>query len=52
MRAEAIVASVGKTAGFELVARASQTRPHFHAETAAAFRHAPRAEHAFALQKS
>jgi len=52
IRAEAIVASVVKSAGFELVARASQTRPHFHGETAAAFRHAPRAEHAIALQKS
>jgi DNA modification methylase len=52
IRAEATVASVAKNAAFDLVARASQTRPHFHGETAAAFRDAPRTEHAIVLQKS
>jgi len=52
LRAEAIVMSVAKSASFDLVARASQARPHFHGETAAAFRHAPRQEHAIVLQKT
>ncbi len=52
IRAPAVVADVAKSAGFELLARASQARPHFHSEAAAAFRHAPRAEHAIALKKS
>lgn len=36
--------------GFELVAIASQSRPHFHAKTQSAFAARPRAEHALLLQ--
>jgi DNA modification methylase len=51
LRADAIVAEVAPAAGFTIVARASQQRPHFHGPTARAFRDAPRAEHAIALEK-
>jgi hypothetical protein len=51
LRADALVASVAPDAGFALLARASQRRPHFHGPTARAFESAPRAEHAIALQK-
>ncbi|MCL2722967.1 MAG: site-specific DNA-methyltransferase [Polyangiaceae bacterium] len=34
------------------VARASQTRPHFHGPTASAFRDRPRAEHALLLRRA
>ncbi len=51
LRADAIVAAVAPGTGFALLARASQTRPHFHGPTARAFRDAPRAEHAIALEK-
>jgi len=51
LRADALVASVAPDAGFVLLARASQRRPHFHGPTARAFESAPRAEHAIALQK-
>jgi hypothetical protein len=51
LRADAIVASVAPDAGFALLGRASQHRPHFHGPTAGAFRDAPRAEHAIALEK-
>ncbi len=51
LRADAIVAAVAPGAGFTLLARASQQRPYFHGPTARAFRDAPRAEHAIALEK-
>jgi DNA methylase len=51
LRADAIVAEVARAAGFDVVARASQTRPHFHGDTAGAFRDVPRSEHAIALEK-
>jgi 16S rRNA G966 N2-methylase RsmD len=51
LRADAIVAAVAPGTGFALLARASQTRPHFHGPTARAFRDAPRAEHAIVLEK-
>ena len=51
IRAHSSVAAVAGDAGFAVVARASQDRPHFHLPTADAFRDAPRAEHAIALEK-
>jgi 23S rRNA G2445 N2-methylase RlmL len=51
LRAHASLAAVAGDAGFTIVARASQARPHFHGPTAAAFRDAPRAEHAILLRK-
>jgi SAM-dependent methyltransferase len=51
LRADALVAEVAPAAGFVLLARASQRRPHFHGPTARAFESAPRAEHAIALEK-
>ena len=51
LRADAIVAAVAPGAGLTVLARASQTRPHFHGPTARAFRDAPRAEHAILLEK-
>jgi len=52
IRAPASVAAVATGAGFVVVARASQARPHFHGPTADAFRDAPRAEHAIVLRKA
>jgi len=52
LRADAIVAAVAPGAGLTVLARASQARPHFHGPTARAFRDAPRAEHAIALEKA
>jgi DNA modification methylase len=51
LRADAMIASVAPEAGFVVLGRASQRRPYFHGPTARAFRHAPRAEHAIALEK-
>jgi DNA modification methylase len=51
LRADVLVEAEAREAGFDFVARASQERPHFHGETAAAFRDVPRAEHAIALEK-
>jgi hypothetical protein len=51
LRADVILADEARAAGFELVARASQTRPHFHGETATAFRDVPRSEHAIVIEK-
>ena len=51
LRADELIASVADSVGLVFRARASQTRPHFHGPTAAAFRDAPRAEHAIALEK-
>ncbi len=46
LRADEIMRDAALATGFELIARASQARPHFHAPTARAFEEAPRAEHA------
>jgi DNA modification methylase len=51
LRADVLVEEEARRAGFDFVARASQDRPHFHGETAEAFRDVPRAEHAIALEK-
>ncbi|HEX8790808.1 MAG TPA: DNA methyltransferase [Polyangiaceae bacterium] len=51
LRADAAVAAVAPRTGLELVARASQRRPHFHAPTQRVFERAPRAEHALLLVK-
>jgi hypothetical protein len=51
LRADTILSAVARKAGFVVVARASQARPHFHGPTAPAFQDRPRAEHAIALQK-
>jgi hypothetical protein len=51
MRADAMVESVAPGAGFVLLGRASQRRPHFHEPSAGAFAKSPRAEHAIALEK-
>ena len=50
LRADVIVAEAVAKTPFELLARATQTRKHFHAQTASAFSEAPRAEHAIALK--
>ena len=52
IRADEIVAEVGRPCGLLPAARASQPRPHFHGPTAAAFRTRPRFEHALLLRKA
>ena len=52
LRADELLATIAPAAGLQIVARASQLRPHFHGPTARAFEHVPRAEHAIALEKS
>jgi hypothetical protein len=49
LRAEEVVARVAQGKDFRPVARASQSRPHFHGSQA--FRDAPRREHALLLEK-
>lgn len=51
LRANELVAKAARLCGFKPVARASQSRPHFHGPTAAAFRARPRMEHALLLRK-
>ena len=51
LRADVLLGPIARDAGLVVVARASQTRPHFHGPTARAFQDAPRAEHAIALEK-
>ena len=51
LRADAIIGPAAAEAGLVVRARASQARPHFHGPTALAFKDAPRAEHAIALEK-
>ncbi len=51
LRADEIVAATAPEQGFHPVACASQTRPHFHGPTQAAFRKRPRAEHAILLRR-
>lgn len=50
LRADFIVREAAKKTPLSYVAHATQTRPHFHAATAAAFDSAPRAEHAIVLR--
>ncbi|HEX7667112.1 MAG TPA: DNA methyltransferase [Polyangiaceae bacterium] len=50
LRADFIVREAAKKTPLSYVAHATQTRPHFHAATAAAFEDAPRAEHAIVLR--
>jgi len=50
LRAETAVAEALAELPLRLVARASQPRPHFHRDTQAAFREAPRREHALLLR--
>ena len=52
LRADEIVAQVGRACGFIPGARASQERPHFHGPTMAAFSDRPRAEHAILLRRN
>ena len=49
--AEEAIARLARAAGLELVARASQVRPHFHRPTAHAFRNRPRREHVLLLRR-
>ncbi len=51
LRADDIVADVGRAVGLTPAACASQDRPHFHSPSQAAFRTRPRAEHAILLRK-
>lgn len=51
LRADVLVEALADEAGLLVRARASQARPHFHGPTAWAFKDAPRAEHAIALEK-
>ncbi|MFO0937758.1 MAG: DNA methyltransferase [Gemmataceae bacterium] len=51
LRADEIVAEMAQANGYEAVACASQSRPHFHKETQDAFRSRPRAEHAILLRR-
>ncbi len=48
--ADDVIEALAPAADFELVAVASQARPHFHAATRSAFRKRPRAEHALLVQ--
>lgn len=49
--AQDVVRAAAPRAGLELVAAASQERPHFHAPTARAFAERPRQEHAILLRR-
>jgi hypothetical protein len=51
LRADEILREAMASLPLELVARASQERPHFHRATQAAFREAPRREHALLLRR-
>lgn len=53
LRADDLVAEASRhVPELEPTARASQARPHFHGPTAAAFRRAPRREHALLLRRA
>ena len=52
LRADDIVAAVAREHDLRPIARASQTRPHFHSPTTAAFHDAPRREHALLLRRA
>lgn len=47
--AERVVEKLAPSAGLKLLGRASQARPHFHAESRRAFAHKPRREHLLLL---
>jgi DNA modification methylase len=49
--ADEMVAAASRGTHIECVARASQSRPHFHRPSANAFRDRPRAEHALLLRR-
>jgi SAM-dependent methyltransferase len=51
LRADDLVADAAEVTRLERVARSSQARPHFHGPSAAAFRDAPRREHALLLRR-
>jgi DNA modification methylase len=51
VRSDELYADLAPTAGLELVAVASQERPHFHAPTRVAFRDRPKREHAILLRQ-
>jgi hypothetical protein len=51
LRAADMVAAAAEGTRMDCVARASQTRPHFHGPSAEAFRGRPRAEHALLLRR-
>jgi DNA modification methylase len=51
VRADTTIAELAQPSGLSVLARASQSRPHFHTPSAGAFRDAPRAEHAIVLEK-
>lgn len=51
LRADEMVLAAAERTRMECVARASQTRPHFHGPSAEAFRGKPRAEHALLLRR-
>ncbi|MBA4066312.1 MAG: hypothetical protein C0501_21880 [Isosphaera sp.] len=52
VRADEVVAEVGRACGFVPAACASQDRPHFHGPGRDAFRDRPRAEHAILLRRA
>jgi DNA modification methylase len=52
VRSDALYADLAPSAGLEVVAVASQERPHFHAPTRAAFRDRPKREHAILLRRT
>jgi hypothetical protein len=47
--ADVVVERCGAQAGLKVLARGSQRRPHFHADSAAAFGRRPRYEHLLVL---
>ncbi len=51
LRADASVEAAARETGFNLVAAASQSRPHFHMPTMRAFEKAPRREHLLLLER-
>jgi hypothetical protein len=51
LRADEIVSEFARECGFVPIACATQSRPHFHGPTQAAFRTRPRGEHAILLRK-
>jgi DNA modification methylase len=51
IRADDAIAALAPRAGFTPIARASQTRPHFHGPTQRAFEREPRKEHALLIVK-
>ena len=52
LRADALMEQLAPAQGLVVEAIASQSRPHFHGATSAAFTRAPRREHLFSLRRS